>query len=60
MLDGITIYQLTESGLALRASVRLTKYWKDTGLNYVVHVYQVITRSSTGFCMSESSLLSQY
>jgi lipid-binding SYLF domain-containing protein len=33
VLDGITIYQLTETGLALRASVRGTKYWKDSGLN---------------------------
>ena len=33
VLDGITIYQLTESGLALRSSVRGTKYWKDSGLN---------------------------
>ena len=33
VLDGITIYQLTESGLALRATVRGTKYWKDDDLN---------------------------
>lgn len=33
VLDGITIYQLTETGLALRASVRGTKYWKDSSLN---------------------------
>ena len=32
VLDGITIYQLTETGLALRASVRGTKYWKDSDL----------------------------
>ncbi len=33
LLDGITIYQLTESGLALQATVKGTKYWKDTQLN---------------------------
>jgi len=30
----ITIYQLTESGLALQATVQGTKYWKDDDLNY--------------------------
>ena len=33
LLDGITIYQLTESGLALQATIKGTKYWKDTKLN---------------------------
>lgn len=33
LLDGITIYQLTESGLALQATVKGTKYWQDTALN---------------------------
>ncbi len=33
LLDGITVYQLTESGLALQATVKGTKYWKDTTLN---------------------------
>lgn len=33
LYDGITIYQLTESGLALRAVVKGTKYWKDDNLN---------------------------
>ena len=33
LLDGITIYQLTESGLALQATVKGTKYWKDSELN---------------------------
>jgi lipid-binding SYLF domain-containing protein len=33
LLDGITIYQLTESGLALQATVKGTKYWKDAELN---------------------------
>jgi lipid-binding SYLF domain-containing protein len=29
VIDGITIYQLTESGLALQATVKGTKFWKD-------------------------------
>lgn len=33
LLDNITIYQLTESGLALQATVKGTKYWKDGALN---------------------------
>lgn len=33
LVDNITIYQLTESGLALQATVKGTKYWKDSGLN---------------------------
>lgn len=33
VLDGITIYQLTETGLALQATVKGTKYWKDDELN---------------------------
>ncbi len=33
LLGGITIYQLTESGLALQATVKGTKYWKDDELN---------------------------
>ncbi|MDY6879636.1 MAG: hypothetical protein V2J25_10035 [Desulfatiglans sp.] len=33
LLDNITIYQLTESGLALQATVKGTKYWKDDSLN---------------------------
>jgi lipid-binding SYLF domain-containing protein len=33
VLDGITIYQLTKSGLALQATVKGTKYWKDDELN---------------------------
>jgi hypothetical protein len=31
--SGIEIYQLTENGLALRAGVEGTKYWKDGELN---------------------------
>lgn len=33
LLSGITIYQLTQSGLALQATVKGTKYWKDDELN---------------------------
>ena len=32
-IDNITIYQLTEAGLALQATVTGTKYWKDDSLN---------------------------
>jgi len=32
-VDNITIYQLTEAGLALQATIMGTKYWKDTSLN---------------------------
>ncbi len=32
-IDNITIYQLTETGLALQATIKGTKYWKDTSLN---------------------------
>ena len=30
---GIKLYQLTESGLALQATIQGTKYWKDEDLN---------------------------
>lgn len=33
ILDNVTVYQLTESGLALQATIKGTKYWKDTELN---------------------------
>lgn len=33
VIDNITIYQLTEAGLALQATVKGTKYWKDDELN---------------------------
>jgi lipid-binding SYLF domain-containing protein len=32
-VDDITIYQLTESGLALQATLKGTKFWKDNSLN---------------------------
>ena len=33
VINNITIYQLTESGLALQATINGTKYWKDDSLN---------------------------
>jgi len=33
LIDGIRIYQLTESGLALQATIKGTKYWADKELN---------------------------
>ena len=33
VVDGITIYQLTETGVALQATIKGTKYWKDDELN---------------------------
>lgn len=33
LLTGVTIYQLTQSGLALQATLKGTKYWKDAELN---------------------------
>ena len=33
ILDNISIYQLTESGLALQATVKGTRYWQDDELN---------------------------
>lgn len=32
-VDNITIYQITEAGLAIQATVKGTKYWKDDDLN---------------------------
>jgi lipid-binding SYLF domain-containing protein len=32
-LNNITLYQITETGLALQATVKGTKFWKDPGLN---------------------------
>ena len=33
VLDGVTVYQLTETGLALQATLKGTKYWPDEALN---------------------------
>ncbi len=32
-VDNITIYQLTETGLALQATIKGTKFWRDDSLN---------------------------
>ena len=32
-VDNMTIYQLTESGLALQATIKGTRFWKDDALN---------------------------
>jgi len=32
-MDNITVYQLTRSGLALQATVKGTRYWRDSRLN---------------------------
>jgi len=32
-VDNITIYQLTENGLALQATIKGTKFWRDDSLN---------------------------
>jgi hypothetical protein len=33
IINGVSIYQMTESGLALQATLQGTKYWKDEDLN---------------------------
>ena len=33
LLEGVDVYQLTEAGLALQATVKGTKYWQDSELN---------------------------
>jgi len=33
MLDNVTVYQLTQSGLALQATIKGTRYWQDADLN---------------------------
>jgi len=33
LLNDVTIYQITESGLALQATLKGTKFWKDSDLN---------------------------
>lgn len=34
VIDGMRVYQLTESGIALQATLKGTKFWKDPELNY--------------------------
>ena len=33
IVDNVTVYQLTQSGLALQATVKGTRYWQDADLN---------------------------
>ena len=33
ILDNVTVYQLTQSGLALQATIKGTRYWQDADLN---------------------------
>jgi hypothetical protein len=33
LIDNITVCQLTESGHALQATIKGTKYWKDQEMN---------------------------
>jgi lipid-binding SYLF domain-containing protein len=33
ILDNVTVYQLTQSGLALQATIKGTRYWQDVDLN---------------------------
>jgi len=33
LVDTVTIYQITERGLVLQATVKGRKYWKDNALN---------------------------
>ena len=33
VIDGISIYQLTEAGLALQVTIKGTKFWKNDKLN---------------------------
>lgn len=33
VMDNITVFQITKSGLALQATIKGTKYWKDKELN---------------------------
>ena len=33
VVDDVTVYQITEAGLALQATIKGTKYWVDPDLN---------------------------
>lgn len=33
VVDNVTVYQLTQSGLALQATIKGTRYWQDSDLN---------------------------
>jgi hypothetical protein len=45
--QGVVIYQLTESGLMLKADVSGTKYWMDKKLNQVQPGQTAYTTSAT-------------
>jgi hypothetical protein len=33
LLSDVTVYQITETGLALQATIMGTRYWRDSNLN---------------------------
>ena len=33
IVDNVTVYQITQSGLALQATIKGTRYWRDSDLN---------------------------
>lgn len=35
IVDNVTVYQITQSGLALQATVKGTRYWRDSELNSI-------------------------
>jgi hypothetical protein len=32
-VDNVTVYQMTETGLALQATIKGTRFWEDEALN---------------------------
>jgi hypothetical protein len=44
-VDNMTIYQLTETRLALQVTVKGTKYWKDEKLNYWVPIFEALPQT---------------
>ena len=35
IVDNVTVYQITQSGLALQATIKGTRYWRDSELNRI-------------------------
>lgn len=35
IIDNVTVYQLTQSGLALQSTIKGTRYWQDANLNQI-------------------------
>lgn len=35
IVDNVTVYQITQSGLALQATIKGTRYWRDSDLNQI-------------------------